>query len=359
MADTKIEWTDSVWNPVVGCSLVSPGCTNCYAMRMAARLEKVLPPERRGAAILPNQYAALTKPSNAGPVWTGRVNRAPDSVFLKPLLWKRPRRIFVNSMGDLFHESVPDAWIDCVFAVMALAPQHTFQILTKRSKRMRAYANDPRTPQRVASQILSFCANSVVTGPQALAPLGVRSRESDPSCVRWPLANVWKGVSAERQQEADERVPDLLATPAAVRFVSAEPLLGGPRLNEIKSEGRVYDALRGEHWVPQAEGVRYDLRRWPHAPRLDWIIVGGESGPGARPMQVEWARSIVEQCRSASVACFVKQLGADPIWSDGAFLNLRNRKGGDMAEWPEDLRIREMPSVTRRPSDGRRDDLDN
>jgi protein gp37 len=318
---SNIEWTDRSWNPVVGCSVVSPGCTNCYAMRMAARLEKMLPLERRGAAILPNQYSALTKPSNGGPVWTGRVNIAPDHILTAPLRWKKPARIFVNSMSDLFHESVPDAWIDRVFAVMALCPHHTFQGLTKRSKRMRKYMQPARR------DAWARCAEDFIGwGRLSCQQFADRSHIGPPGAKvsvfsQWPLPNVWLGVSAEDQPRADERTPDLLATPASVRFVSAEPLLGP-----------------------------IDFK-----PGLDWIIVGGESGPGARPCWVPNILSIVEQCRTAGVACFVKQLGSKPMLPSRGFgsppgesvfmSGVINRKGSDMAEWPSDLRVREFPSV--------------
>ncbi len=141
--DSKIEWCMDTWNPTVGCSIVSPGCTNCYAMRMAARLEAM------GQPI----YAGMTQPSKAGPVWTGKVELSNWGQVIRPLSWKRPRRIFVNSMSDLFHESLSDEAIDKVFAVMALCPQHTFQVLTKRAERMRAYSSDPQTPFRVARAI--------------------------------------------------------------------------------------------------------------------------------------------------------------------------------------------------------------
>lgn len=342
---SKIEWTDETWNPIVGCSLVSPGCTNCYAMKQAARIELMTKGENasrdfdrrtRGEGLRPivSAYAGTTKPSRGGPVWTGHVARASDATLTLPLRWKRPRRIFVNSMGDLFHESVPDEWIDKVFAVMALAPQHTFQVLTKRSKRMLEYMTAPltgpwagrvvrvgwdddvpRPETAVGWRMREAVRNMLLTAPgeslnRAIDFMDRRDGgEGDGFFRRWPLPNVWLGVSAEDQTRYDERVPDLLATPAAVHFFSFEPLLGPIRADYL-----------GE-----------------------WSIVGGESGPGARPMNVEWARSIVDQCRSAGVSCFVKQLGADPVWADGAFLNLRDRKGGDMAEWPTDLRVREMP----------------
>lgn len=238
---TGIEWTDSTWNPIVGCSIVSPGCTNCYAMAQAARIVAMQPT---------SHYAGTTQPSKAGAVWTSKVALAPDHILTAPLRWKRARRIFVNSMGDLFHEAVPDDWIDKVFAIMARCPQHQFQVLTKRSKRMREYAT-------IASDM----------GQHWLA-----LREVDEI---WPLPNVWLGVSAEDQARADERIPDLLATPAAVRFVSAEPLLGP-----------------------------IDFSRFGP---VDQIIVGGESGTGFRPMQIEWAEDIMRQCREAGTAFFFKQ----------------------------------------------------
>lgn len=267
MADkTGIEWTDATWNPIVGCSIVSPGCTNCYAMSQAARIEAM-------AVGKPTHYAGTTVRSKAGAVWTGKVMMAPESILMQPTRWQRPRRIFVNSMGDLFHESIPDEWIDRVFAVMAMAPQHTFQVLTKRAKRMRKWVGDPddgyghiNTYHRVLDR-----AEHMIDG-DALA---------DFVAPPWPLPNVWLGVSAERQQEAYDRIPDLLATPAAVRFVSAEPLLGSIKFGS---------ALE----------------------KLDWVIVGGESGPDARPMHPDWARSIRDQCARYGTAFFFKQWGS---WS--------------------------------------------
>jgi protein gp37 len=260
---TKIEWTDETWNPIVGCSITSPGCTNCYAMRMAARLERMMPVKvLPGNQIVPSHYSALTQPSKAGPVWTGRANIAPNHVIAKPLRWRKPRRVFVNSMGDLFHENVSDAWIDRVFAIMAQCPQHTFQVLTKRSKRMRDYI------------------------------IGLPARREGFDCdsgldwAEWPLPNVWLGVTAEDQQRTDERIPDLLVTPAAVRFVSCEPLLGPIDFK----------------FVPGFNRVNLSLRNW-------WVICGGETGPGARPMHPDWPRSLRDQCATAGVPYFFKQWG--------------------------------------------------
>ena len=233
---SNIEWTEKTWNPIVGCTVVSPGCTNCYAMKMAARIE------RMGGA---PQYDGATQKTKGGAVWTGKMTLA-EKALLEPLKRKKPTMYFVNSMGDLFHENVPDEWIDQVFSIMGQCPQHTFQILTKRSSRMREYV------------------------------VGCQNGADDIGGV-WPLPNVWLGVSAEDQTRWDERWPDLARTPAAVRFVSAEPLLG-----PIDMIG---------------------------AGKLDWVIVGGESGPGARATHPEWARSIRDQCAAAGVSFFFKQWG--------------------------------------------------
>ena len=324
---TAIEWADESWNPIVGCSVVSPGCTNCYAMRQAGtRLAHL------------DAYQGLTAPSKAGPVWTGAVRRV-ESALVKPLHWRKPRRVFVNSMGDLFHEAVPDAWIDRVFAVMALCPAHQFIVLTKRPERMRAYFDDPRTRERaVYKQILK------ISLPRNLGR---------PTIGWWPLPNVILGVSAEDQARADQRVPVLLDTPAALRCVSYEPALGPVDYSRINGGiGTVLeiDALKGR------EIHRDDDDRWTGCERLDWIICGGESGPGARALDSTWVRSVVEQCRAAGVACFVKQLGACPYESHVEYVEgkavavnshdipLRHSKGGDPAEWPADLRIQEYPN---------------
>lgn len=276
MADgTQIEWTEATWNPITGCSLASPGCTNCYAMKLAGtRLAKH--PSRAG----------LTQDSKAGPVWTGEV-RFNEQWLDQPLRWTKPRMIFVCAHGDLFHENVPDEWIDRVVAIMALCPQHTFQVLTKRSARMREYLAAPfdLTP------VIQAAAN-ITQQPQRFAEF--------PS---WPLPNVWLGVSVEDQQRADERVPDLLATPASIRWISAEPLLGPVDLTFIDyDEGAVViDALAGRH------GMMVPLSG--KNAKLDWVVVGGESGKGARPMHPDWARSLCDQCAAAEVPFFFKQWG--------------------------------------------------
>lgn len=294
MADgTAIEWTDATWNPVTGCSVVSPGCTNCYAMRLAGTRLKHHPTR-----------AGLTVDTKAGPVWNGQVRLNREALH-QPLGWKRPRMIFVCAHGDLFHEAVPDEWIDQVFAVMALCPQHTFQVLTKRSARMRDYLNWSQRPYRIASAALSVGRNL----PDG-HPSWSRSRwKHSPirGCTAptiWPLPNVWLGVSAEDQRRADERIPELLDTPAAIRFVSAEPLLGPIDLRSIDISGDDEILPLGAGWLDRLEDGEVE------SSRLDWVIVGGESGPGARPMHPDWARSIRDQCAAADVPFFFKQWGA-------------------------------------------------
>lgn len=279
MADnTKIEWADATINAINGCSLASPGCTNCYAMKQAHRF-----PIRQG----------LTEKSKGGMVWTGEVRLAEEQL-IKPLAWKRPRRIFWNAHGDTFHPSVPDSWIDQVFATAAATPQHIHMIVTKRSDRMRDYLR--RLPERV------------------------KTLAADPGLdfANLPLPNVWLGVSVEDQTRADERIPDLLATPAAVRFISAEPLLGPVDLTRISLGEFV-----GTGWYEGQiiHGLANSLR-WPRPPfaSIDWVIVGGESGPGARPMHLDWARSLRDQCAAAGVPFHFKQWGQwKPFsgWVDG------------------------------------------
>jgi protein gp37 len=300
MADnTHIEWTEATWNPITGCSVTSPGCTNCYAMQLAGtRLADH--PSRAG----------LTREVNGNHVWTGEV-RFNEQWLDQPLRWKRPRMIFVCAHGDLFHESVPDAWIDRVFAVMALAPQHTFQVLTKRAARMREYL--ARACGRIGDQAMLLRKTDLLVGkglgPNGLGPLP----HIEPGREWWPLPNVWLGVSVEDQQRADERIPDLLATPAAVRWISAEPLLGPVNLNSIHE---VFDDGCLHTWESALDGKRFSP--WvgddedpmiPGFPKLDWVVAGGESGKGARPMHPDWARSLRDQCAAADVPFFFKQWG--------------------------------------------------
>ena len=260
MTQTAIEWTDVVWNPTTGCDRVSSGCDNCYALTMAARLKKM------GSA----KYQRDGDPRTSGPGFGLTVH--PDTLDL-PLRWRKPRRVFVNSMSDLFHDNVPDDFIAQVFAVMALAPQHTFQVLTKRPGRMASL---------LTSENFVYAVDQYAIEP----PLG-RGTGNDPRVYpgNWPLPNVWLGTSVESQKWADVRVPQLLRTPAAVRWLSCEPLLGPVDL---------------EPWFT-ARPIRHPIQ---------WIVVGGESGPGARPMHPDWLRSIRNLCAWADPAFFFKQWGA-------------------------------------------------
>ncbi len=289
--DTGISWTDETWNPVVGCSIVSPACTNCYAMAMAARIERM-----SGGK---THYAGTTKVVNGKPVWTGKLALAPDHILTAPLRWKRPRRVFVNSMSDLFHEDMPEGWIDQVFAVMALSPQHTFQILTKRPERMRAYL----TKDWAAAARRHVEELTLPTFSKATADTQDRLRRYTSPGFPHPLENVWLGITAEDQARADERIPHLLATPAAVRFVSAEPLLGPIHFDFAPSHRHQRDCAYVASQGP-APCTCNAARNG-----LDWIIVGGESGPGARPTHPDWVRSIRDQCAAAGVAFHFKQWG--------------------------------------------------
>lgn len=284
---STIEWTDATWNPVTGCTLVSEGCRHCYAATLAAtRLRNH--PSRKGLARI--NAAGEAK-------FTGEV-RFNAQWLDQPLRWTRPRRIFVCAHGDLFHESVPDEWIDRVFAVMALAPQHTFQVLTKRPERARAYFDFDEGYGRwgfiehEARRILDRLGKRQ---PQrkTLAHYGGRN-----------LPHVWLGTSIEDQATADTRIPHLLATPAAVRFASAEPLLGPMDIRPWIGTSPYVGA--------STYGGKDGLRRCDlsgNTGLLHWVIVGGESGRNARPMHPDWARSLRDQCQSAGVAFFFKQHG--------------------------------------------------
>jgi protein gp37 len=254
----------------------------------------------------------------------------------EPLRRKKPTTYFVNSMSDLFQDGVPDEYIDRVFAVMALAPQHTFQVLTKRAERMLDYF----IQERHRGHLTEALAELYLSQPSIAR---IRPTDEVAEALSWPLPNVWLGVSVENQHFADERIPLLLRTPAAVRFISAEPLLGpidltgsdDPRKTWLRNGITALRGLLTDEWVPP----------------LDWVIVGGESGPGARLFDYEWARSIIQQCKAATVPVFMKQVGALPIDSSADGLSgsrfLKSKKGNDMSEWPEDLRIREMPTGQR------------
>lgn len=345
MGDTSIEWTNKSWNPIrarnletggVGhfCEKVSPGCANCYAARMQPRFKNHI---RYNAADFDKVELFLD-----------------EGVLCEPLSWQKPCNIFVCSMTDLFADFVHDEDIRRILAVMMVARRHTFQILTKRPDRMREFfkANSPNdcyveevTEMRRAN-----------TFSRLTAELRTRDR-FDKLPSEWPLPNVWLGTSVENQGYADGRIEDLLKVPAAVRWLSCEPLLEPINIYNYLDRPGLHDVTR----------------------RIDWVVVGGESGPRARPFDLSWARSLVGQCRVAGVPCFVKQLGkrpydtgfdaalrSDPVVHIGArraphlqgfttvhtpdgamqsirYMSLRDRKGGDINEFPEDLRVREFP----------------
>jgi protein gp37 len=283
MADgTHIEWTEATWNPITG--------TNCYAMQLAGT--RLAHHESR---------KGLTQDSKAGPVWTGEV-RFNEQWLDQPLRWSKPRMIFVCAHGDLFHESVPDEWIDRIFAVMALCPQHTFQVLTKRSARMRDYFREAAGWRvRVAELLNDLKPSSHWNGNVYQGWQDLHGRPDG-------LPNVWLGVSVEDQQRADERIPDLLATPAAVRWISAEPLLGPVDLEEWMICPRARNGLLMDPSTGAYECCSHcDWTGLTFA--IDWVVVGGESGSKARPMHPDWARSLRDQCAAASVPFFFKQWG--------------------------------------------------
>lgn len=288
---STIEWTEETWNPTTGCDRVSPGCDNCYALTMAKRLK----------AMGSEKYQTDGDPRTSGPGFGVAVH---DDALAIPLRWKKPRTVFVNSMSDLFHPKVSDHFIAGVFATMAATPQHTYQILTKRAPRMRALLNNPDWVDSIHN-------------PNA----------------QWPLPNVWIGVSAENQEQADRRIPELVKTPAAVRFASAEPLLGPLDLSRWLRIEYSDMGMWLKEMIATVSG-RGSL--------LDWVIVGGESGPGARPMEEAWVSDLVDQCQEADAAVFVKQMGS--VWAGH---HDSRSKGSDPAEWIESLRVREMPGVSR------------
>lgn len=326
-ANSKIEWTDASWNPIrarslktgkIGwhCEHATTGCEFCYAEGFNKRLGTGLP----------------FKPGHRKDIEIF----LDEEMLLQPLRWKKPRVIFPNSMTDLFADFVPDEWIDKIWAIMALTPHHTYQPLTKRADRMRNYLTDPMQRNRME-----------------LAAEKIKASEGKPWSPKHVLprvlSNVWLGVSTERQQEADERIPMLLQTPAAVRFISAEPLLGPINIRNWLNEwgcscgyggARTLDHCPNCGWVgegptvefeggdapgdcpeckeplsdyyacPECEGTGQDGSEFgPNTTVLDWVIVGGESGPDARPMHPDWARSLRDQCDAADVAFFFKQWG--------------------------------------------------
>lgn len=366
---STIAWTDITWNPTVGCQRVSPGCENCYAEVFAHR---GLHPAHRGLT---------TRPKRGGARWTGEVRLVPERIW-EPLRWnsrKRRQRVFVNSLSDLFHHDVPFEFIAACYATMAACPNLTFQILTKRPERalefyewMDTYRYHGLQPMNCAAEIeatvwfqLDYITpalfdehpelfddhperplSSVDRIERGEVPCKIRERGAIP----WPLNNVWIGVSVE-DSDHRFRLDELMQIPAWVRFASIEPLLSA--------------AMVIDPWLPCFVPRCMDHKvRDARAPYLDWVIVGGESGHGARPCHVAAIAQVVDQCRHAGVPVFVKQLGAHPIarcpFDTGGDSGARtragtnpieiettDRKGEHMADFPMDLRIREFPDGCR------------
>ncbi|MFA6400904.1 MAG: phage Gp37/Gp68 family protein [Salinivirgaceae bacterium] len=275
---TKIEWTNETWNPIIGCSPVSPGCKNCYAEKMAFRLGS-MKLERCISAL---NYSVVVNWKTKK--WNGKTQFVSQAIE-KPLSWRKPRMIFVCSMGDLFHESVPFEWIDKVMAVIACTPQHTYQILTKRPHRMAEYFNQGK-------EML------IARWEDAVYELGLCDKNDDPDAAachvnnradrEWPLKNIWLGVTAENQEMVNKRVPFLLNIPAAIRFVSVEPMLGAVDLSIYMATG----------WTEP-----------PYDDIINWVICGGESGINARPVNHNWVENLKNQCNKYETCLFFKQWG--------------------------------------------------
>lgn len=313
MADkTDIGWTEATWNVITGCSVDTPGCTNCYAMHLAGTRLKNHP-----------SRAGLTKEVNGKHVWNGEV-RFNEMWLDQPFRWRRPREIFVCAHADLFHPKVPFEWLDRIFGVMALTP-HTYQVLTKRSARMREYA-------QIWFDRLAH-GNVMIPHPTGMRPF---HHLVDWLALPRVLPNVHFGVSCEDQKRADLRVPDLLLTPAAKRFISAEPLLGPIDFTRIKRPpahrhgAGVIDALRG--WT---RGAGHGYREFDMPAKIGQVITGGESGKGdrrPRPVHVDAFRSIRDQCKEAGTAFFHKQNGSWLHSSQGRHAGL---SGDQIHEWPD------------------------
>lgn len=268
MADTRIEWVKGAdgaqgktWNPVIGCTRISPGCQRCYAERIAARFS--------GPGL---PYEGIAEMTEHGARWTRVLKRLPERLE-DPLRRRKPTTYFVNSMSDLFHEDVPFNFIDQVCGVMVKTFWHTFQVLTKRPERMAEYFARRTGPDNVMSRVYRAAQQY----PWPKWAMDTVNREGYDE--EWPWRNIWLGTSVENQETADKRIPYLLQTPAAVRFLSCEPLLGPVNI---------------EKWLADCSPIH-------------WVIVGGESGPGARPMHPDWVRSLRDQCQAAGVPFFYKQ----------------------------------------------------
>ena len=299
---TKINYCDETWNIVTGCTPISPGCARCYAKKMAQRL--------KGRYGYPKDEPF-------------RATFHPDKLS-QPLHWKKHRRIFVSSMGDLHGAGVSFEWIDAAYAIITLSPRHTFLVLTKRPKRMRAYWS------KVVACHISHAALHMPflwKNPDDITDLINAVMENGDS-----LRNLWLGTSCENQEYADKRIPHLLKIPAAVRWLSLEPLLGPIDLIGDLSGGLRCDQCgytnrdAGIHMDHSICTNKYGGHGW-----ANWVVIGCESGQGRRPCKIEWVHSIVEQCQAANVPVWVKQIEID------------GKVETDMAKFPEELQVRELP----------------
>jgi protein gp37 len=370
---SKIQWTGRTWQVTSGCKEWSPGCLNCYARRDARRMG-ANPNEK-----VRKRYAGLVVVKNERLVWSGEVRELPEQLAV-PLRWSEPQTVFVNSLSDLAQEGVSFEFIAAVFGVMAMCSRHSFQVLTKRPDRLRAWfewlTEKVQTGDEIAYCVETACELIAAHAEDIDTTMRLIGRHAPVLNAKWPLANVSVGTSVEDQKRADERVPELLRTPARVRYLSVEPILGAIQFKAEWLKGQFCGCPEETH--DYTGGGDRCFAEW--SPRLDLVIVGGESGPEARPDNVAWIRGVVEQCVAAGTKAFVKQLGAvvidrndvgfeaelveppDPeAWPtpvrveenlDGTRdgyqgapvrVHLRDKKGGDMSEWPAGLRVRELP----------------
>lgn len=291
---TKIEWTEATWNPVVGCDKVSEGCKNCYAIRLAYRLMH-LPATKE-------KYAGTVERTASGNMnWTGKINIDRASLG-KPFTFSKPTTFFVNSMSDLFHEEIDISFSAEVFAVMFLTPQHTYQVLTKRAEKMQSDLKDPAFMQ-------AFWKACNYLHDKYINPLEQEMYSYEEVIAAYPLKNVWLGVSVENQKTAAERIPYLLKTPASIRFLSCEPLLGPVDLEEYYFQ--TSDGAYPFRGVPES-----DRTKWLDV--IDWVIAGGESGKGSRPAHPDWFRSLRDQCAKYKKPFFFKQWGEWRIYDHWA-----------------------------------------
>lgn len=352
MSETSIQWTERTWNPIVGCSIKSPGCHHCYAATMAKRLRAMALADI-AAGRDPGRKRHYIDAVDDDGHWTGKLIPVPEALA-DPIHWHKPRMVFVNSMSDLFHESVSFDFIDKVFAVMNATlftlPAdvqksrlwHTYQILTKRPERMCEYMLS-RSQKFEQGEHPIFNAGRGNGGVLRGMNDGGHIMNAG-AVLSWPPPNVWLGCSVEDQKRADERIPHLLRCPAAVRFLSCEPLLGPVNLLNIgEYDGRPLSCLVNHPCVDKEPG----------GDGIDWVITGGESGHKSRPCDVAWIRDIIDQCQRAGVAVFNKQLGGNCVsmFDDNhgrttGRVHLGDKAGADPAEWPADIRVREFPEVS-------------